>query len=291
MNHSVKETQRLRLVCLCSLLCIFTGCQTKMTARQAQRDLKQLVDTATPVFEHDHIALLHCGNFADHAKIQQCITQTQRAVDIWFSSKPRDYTTRLLIFSPDEPLGKQLAKEMGSSSHVAGNTEARTHTILISGYPSQEDFWATLRHELTHDAMLRHFDTVEQLPPFWLTEGMATVFEVPAYADGKPAINPKRLDRFKIICNNQKLNVLPLITRESNTRSSSNDYAQAWGLTYFLMRQHSADMRRYLAMYQQRTFENTQHQSQFDDCFVQQQSHAQLMSQLSRWCSLQMTPR
>lgn len=265
-----------------------TGCQTKMAGREAQRHLKTLVDTAIPIFEHDHVVLLHCGNFADHEKIKKSITQTQRAVDIWFSGKPRDYTTRLLIFSPDEPLGNRLAKEMGSSSHVAGNTEARTHTILISGYPSQEDFWTTLRHELTHDAMLRHFETVEQLPPFWLTEGMASVFEVPAYADGKPAINPKRLTRLKNFYQSGKLSITPLLTRPSNERSGSDAYAQAWGMTYYLLRQHTAQMRHYLHCYQTQSHQETaDHQSAFNQSFLHDQSYNDLMQNFKRWIELQ----
>jgi hypothetical protein len=266
---------------------LLSGCQTKMAARQAQRDLKTLVETSELIFEHDHVALLHCGNFADHEQIKTCITQTKRAVDIWFGDKPKDYTSRLLIFSPDEPLGKRLASEMQSTTHVAGNTEARTHTILISGYPSQKSFWTTLRHELTHDAMLRHYDSPELLPPFWITEGMATVFEVPAFADGKPAINPNRLDRLKSIAAQNKLDIMPLISRPSDTRSGIRDYAQAWGLTFFLMRQNSAGMRHYLAQYQLNATSTPDHQSIFAKCFINDQSMDKLSEQIIRWCEIQ----
>ena len=192
MNQRVAEIQSLKSVfALFCLILLLTGCQTKMAARQAQRDLKTLVDTSKPIFEHDHVALLYCGNLADHQKIKDCITQTQRAVDMWFGDTPRQYISRLLIFSPDEPLGKRLVREMHSATHVAGNTEARTHTILVSGYPSQDSFWTTLRHELTHDAMLRHYDSPDLLPPFWITEGLATSFETDrphaAFGPDRPA--------------------------------------------------------------------------------------------------------
>lgn len=262
-----------------------------MQARQAQKNLKQLVDTATPIFEHDHIALLHCGNNADTEKIKSIITQTQRAVDIWFGDQPRDYTSRLLIFSPDEPLGKQLLREMRSSSLVAGNTEARTHTLLITGHPSQKQFWTTLRHELVHDAMLRHFDSVEQLPPFWITEGFATVFEVPAFADGKPAINLQRLERLKAICKVGTLDFAALLSMASNERESSDTYAKAWGLTFFLLRQHSSQMRQYLQTYQQKVMHSLQdHMDTFNATFTHDQSQTQLADHISRWVLLQTMP-
>jgi hypothetical protein len=259
-----------------------------MQARQAQRELKTLVDTSEPIFEQDHIALLHCANGADHEKIREAITQTQRAVDIWFDDTPRDYTTRLLIFSPDEPLGQQLIREMRSSTSVAGNTEARTHTILLTGYPSQDYFWITLRHELTHDAMLRHFDSIEQLPPFWLTEGMATVFEVPAYADGKPGINPLRLKRLKKLVELGSLEMEPLITRSADERSDSNAYATAWGLTFLLLRQNTVGMRHYLLDYQSNSHNTAQaHQQAFEAYFVTDSQENHLPNQLSRWALLQ----
>ena len=287
MNQRVAEIQSLKSVfALFCLILLLTGCQTKMAARQAQRDLKTLVDTSKPIFEHDHVALLYCGNLADHQKIKDCITQTQRAVDMWFGDTPRQYISRLLIFSPDEPLGKRLVREMHSATHVAGNTEARTHTILVSGYPSQDSFWTTLRHELTHDAMLRHYDSPDLLPPFWITEGMATVFEVPAFADGKPDINPSRLTRLKKICDEDKIDIIPLINRPSNTRSNANDYAQAWGLTFFLMRQNSAGMRHYLASSQTQSTDQSEHDKLFDSSFVSDSSRADLLKQLKRWCEL-----
>lgn len=270
------------------LVMCLAGCQTKMQVRQAQRELKLLTETATPIFEHNQIALLYCANGADHDKIRQAITQTRRDVDMWFADVPRHYTSRLLIFTPDEPLGLQLLREMQTSKRVAGNTEARTHTILITGYPSEDDFWITLRHELTHDAMLRHFDSVEQLPPFWLTEGMATVFEVPAYADGKPAVNAQRLKRLKMICQSGQLELEPLLTRASNERSSSTDYAQAWGLTYYLLRQHSQAMRVYLATYQHRTHITiNEHRNTFDACFSEEKGDNVLSEHLTRWAQLQ----
>ncbi len=291
MNQRVTETPRIKSVfVLFCLMLLLTGCQTKMAARQAQHDLKTLAETSEPIFEHDHVALLHCGNLADHQKIKDAITQTQRAVDMWFGDTPRQYTSRLLIFSPDEPLGKRLVNEMRSTSHVAGNTEARTHTILISGYPSQDSFWTTLRHELTHDAMLRHYDNPDLLPPFWITEGMAAVFEVPAFADGKPDINPGRLTRLKKICDENKFDFDPLITRRSNTRSSADDYAQAWGLTFFLMRQNSAGMRHYLASSQTQSADQSEHDKLFNSSFARESSRENLFKQLKRWCELQNMP-
>ena len=109
-----------------------------MPVHQAQEELKTLVDTTTPIFEHDQVALLHCSNGADLNKIKQTITQTQRAVDMWFANAPRksrprspqsppNGISRLLIFTPDEPLGTQLIKEMRATHAVAGSTEAKTH--------------------------------------------------------------------------------------------------------------------------------------------------------------------
>ena len=270
-----------------------------MPVYQAQRELKNLVDTTAPIFEHNHIALLYCSNGADFNKIKQAITQTQRAVDMWFTNARRNPRlrsphfspngiSRLLIFTPDEPLGKQLIKEMRSTNAVAGSTEAKTRTIIIAGYPSQDDFWTTLRHELTHDAMLGHYGTAESLPPFWITEGLATAFEVPAYADGKPTINSDRLNRLKSICQQGKLDLLPLITQIAHQRATSAQYAQAWGLTFYLLCQDSTAMRRYLADYQQQIQQTpTSHQSVFEKHFLNNESLSDLTDKLQRWVTLQ----
>jgi len=95
--------------------------------------------------------------------------------------------------------------------------------------------------------MLGHYDTAEHLPPFWITEGLATAFEVPAYADGKPTINTDRLKRLKSICQQGNLNLLPLITQMADQRATSVQYAQAWGLAFYLLCQDSTAIRRYLA--------------------------------------------
>lgn len=267
-------------------LLLLAGCQSDISVYQAQRDLKSLIQTSTPIFNHNNVALLHCSNGADQQKIREAINQTKQAVDPWFDDQAQSYTSRLLIFTPDEPLGKQLIKEMRSGNGIAGSTEARTHTILVAGYPANKDFWITLRHELVHDAMLRHYQSVDQLPPFWFTEGLATVFEVPTNADGKPSINQSRLHRLKSQYQHGPLNVMPLITRIADERSSSKDYAIAWGLTYYLLQEQPVALQQYLTDYQQQPHSTSMaHQAAFEKYFAQSKSIGILLDKLKFWAT------
>ena len=273
---------------LIGFVLLLSGCQSDLTVYQAQRDLKSLIQTSTPVFNHHDVALLHCSNGADQQKIKDAIHQTQQAVNQWFDGQAQTYTSRLLIFTPDEPLGKQLVKEMRSGNGVAGSTEARTHTILVAGYPASKDFWLTLRHELVHDAMLRHYQSVEQLPPFWLTEGLATVFEVPANDDAKPTINADRLRRLKSLNQHGPLNIQPLLTRIADERSGSHDYALAWGLSFYLMQKYPNAMKQYLAEYRHlKHHTSIDHQIILERCFKQIQLTDNLQNTLKQWIELQ----
>ena len=105
---------------------------------------------------------------------------------------------------------------------------------------------ATVVHEATHQIAFNsglHVRLADN--PLWLTEGMAMYFETPDLQSrsgwtSMGSINPPRLKRFRAnLARRPSGNIATLIQSDeqfTNAETMADAYAEAWALTYFLIR-------------------------------------------------------
>jgi len=115
---------------------------------------------------------------------------------------------------------------------------------------------ATIVHEATHQiAHNRGLNRRYSDCPMWVSEGIALYFETPDLGSrrgwrgiGDP--NLPRLERFREYSARRPTNSLETLisddTRLKSTKTAQNAYAEAWALTYFLLKQHPDEYVEYL---------------------------------------------
>ena len=135
-----------------------------------------------------------------------------------------------------------------------GNTMAQINRIL--SHPDAAPTVATIVHEATHQIAFncglhqRYSDC-----PKWFSEGIATFFETPDLSSSRGwrsigQINQLRLRHFRDFARHRPANSLATLLetddRFHDTATSTDAYAEAWALTYFLIQQRPKEYVRYL---------------------------------------------
>ncbi|MCH8830796.1 MAG: DUF1570 domain-containing protein [Planctomycetes bacterium] len=117
---------------------------------------------------------------------------------------------------------------------------------------------ATIVHEATHQiAFNTGMHTRYADNPLWLAEGMAMYFETPDVKNPKGwrtvgRVNPFRIRDFRdYVSKRRKADALRTLIssdkRLTDAATSTDAYAEAWALTFFLIKTRRNDYRRYLA--------------------------------------------
>ncbi len=124
--------------------------------------------------------------------------------------------------------------------------------------PEAEPLVATIVHEATHQMSFNcGLQTRFGDNPVWLSEGLAEYFETPDLANGRGwagigQVNPSRWERFQ--ANEAAGRLLPferIVGSDDAFRqpdTAVDAYAQAWALTYYLMKWRPKDYAAYLKM-------------------------------------------
>jgi hypothetical protein len=133
-------------------------------------------------------------------------------------------------------------------------TAAQINRILSQ--PEAERMVATIVHEATHQIAFNcGLHTRYSDCPLWFSEGIALYFETPDLASSKGwstigAVNRPRLARFhEYLPERPPDSLVTLIrddTRLRDTKRGPDAYAEAWALTYFLLKQHPKQYVAYL---------------------------------------------
>jgi len=140
----------------------------------------------------------------------------------------------------------------GPNSRPAGSVDGVRRKVRASPFNV-----ATVVHEATHQiAFNSGLHTRYADNPLWLTEGLAMYFETPDLRNpkgwrtvGKP--NPFRLRRFRAFAAGRRKpgSLQSLITdkeRFTNAKTGADAYAEAWALTYFLIKTRRKQYETYL---------------------------------------------
>lgn len=127
-----------------------------------------------------------------------------------------------------------------------GGTSAQINRILAQ--PEAERTVATIVHEATHQIAYNcGLHTRFSDCPLWFSEGIALYFETPDLSSAKGwstigAVNPPRLTRFQEYAGKRPADSLVSLVRDGarfrDTSQGLDAYAEAWALTYFLLKQH-----------------------------------------------------
>jgi hypothetical protein len=139
-----------------------------------------------------------------------------------------------------------------------GRTAAQINQVLAQ--PDAARTVATIIHEATHQIAFNcGLHTRLSDCPVWFSEGIAEYFETPNVQSGKgwkgigkDAINTARLEQLEKYLPARPANSLETLLRDDarflDPKQSLNAYAEAWALTYFLIRQHPKQYVAYLAV-------------------------------------------
>ena len=135
-------------------------------------------------------------------------------------------------------------------------TSAQINRILAQ--PGAGRAVATIVHEATHQIAFNcGLHTRYSDCPLWFSEGIAVNFETPDLGDSRgwrsvEKINPVRLKHFRSYLRRRPGDSLAtLVSSDQRFRDrtrSLDAYAEAWALTYFLMRAHSEQYVAYLKL-------------------------------------------
>jgi len=125
----------------------------------------------------------------------------------------------------------------------------------------------TVVHEAVHQVGFNTGMHPRYVPnPVWLYEGLALLHEVPDFRHRTgwslgPRINPPRLDRLRQLLNrpHQDSPIKRMLQDDDMFRRSEtalDNYALAWGLTYYLVRRRPSEFAAYLKTLQNKTVES-----------------------------------
>jgi hypothetical protein len=133
------------------------------------------------------------------------------------------------------------------------NTAARINVILSQ--PGAERTVATIVHEATHQVAFNSGLQVRYADiPFWVSEGIAIYFETPDLSSSKGwrkigGVNRVNLVNFRKLAKNRESGLETLLSGDQRFRDpakAADAYAEAWALTYFLLRTRGEDYVKYL---------------------------------------------
>ena len=135
-----------------------------------------------------------------------------------------------------------------------GNTTAQINRILAQ--PGALRTVSTIIHEATHQIAFNcGLHTRLSDCPRWFSEGIAMYFEMPDLGSSKGwqaigNVNQPRLQQFYKYLNTRPADSLETLIRDdrrfTDPKQALNAYAEAWALSYFLLKQHPKEYIAYL---------------------------------------------
>ncbi|TVQ00091.1 MAG: DUF1570 domain-containing protein [Planctomycetaceae bacterium] len=164
----------------------------------------------------------------------------------WPLEKPR-FPLVALVFADRASFDEYARTELGNHSDtVIGYYNLETNRMITFYVPDPERNVATLVHEATHQlAYNTGLQTRFADNPMWVSEGLAVFFESPHFANpagwqGAGRVNRVNLERFRDYQQRRPGNSLAMLlcddARFRDPTTAGDAYAEAWALTYFLIR-------------------------------------------------------
>ena len=161
-------------------------------------------------------------------------------------SEPR-FPLVALVFADRQSFDNYATAELGDAGgSVIGYYNLETNRMTTFNVPNAERNVATIIHEATHQlAYNTGLQTRFADNPMWLSEGLAVFFESPNFANpsgwkGVGRVNTVNLARFrKFQQSRPQDSLITLLSDDSrfrNEATATDAYAEAWAMTFFLIR-------------------------------------------------------
>ncbi len=154
-----------------------------------------------------------------------------------------------------------LTGSQGAGRGARGGSAAQINALLARPEASRQV--ATIVHEATHQIAFNcGLHTRFSDCPRWFSEGVAVYFETPDLTSargwrGIGAVNPDRLAQFYEYQRRRPANSLETLLRDDqrffDPSLGANAYAEAWSLTYFLLRRYPDKYLDYLRLLSAKT--------------------------------------
>ena len=185
------------------------------------------LETSLPILgESEHFSIRALPPGVDAARILSEIETTMTAVANWLG--PLEKSNRIHLFA-------NLPQATGEEKN-SGHFFPKENILTLTGDPKDERFWDILRHEAAH-AALRQCGI--NSPPFWLDEGIATLFEAGTDLE-KIQNNPRRRPLALYLLNRRGGLHLSSILTQSQPRSKNGvAYTKAWSVLLVLYLHHT----------------------------------------------------
>jgi hypothetical protein len=152
-----------------------------------------------------------------------------------------------LVFADRKSFDNYATAELGDAGGaVIGYYNLETNRMTTFNVPNAERNIATIIHEATHQlAYNTGLQTRFADNPMWLSEGLAVFFESPNFDNpsgwkGVGRVNTVNLARFRSYLRTRPQDsLITLLSDDSrfrNEATATDAYAEAWAMTYFLIR-------------------------------------------------------
>lgn len=210
------------------------GCRLSLLQTQDEATRLKAFCQGSPQYTSNHVALYRYPPDYHVERILDEADRTVTAIYQWLGIDESPSRVRVLIFSPDEPEGQYWLKRKRHRHNSAGSMFPGENILLVVGDPKNPRFWTVLRHEFAHYALHNMLELNTPIP-FWLNEGIASLFETGLDPKGRPLPNRERLQLLQYLSKTRpSLYLKPLIKTFHLGITNGAAYARAWGIVAFL---------------------------------------------------------
>ncbi len=210
------------------LLFLTSGC-TLPIFPDKDRDLQPYLEEG-PLVANNCFSINRLPAGIDGQQLLDQVTMIWKALHLWLAVPFPDAPVQILVFSPDEPAGKQFFFRRSSRHQAAGYYSHDSRVMVVTGAADDPGLFTVLRHEAAH-AVLHYAFPQEVDIPFWVNEGVASLFEQGVRGDLIPAANSERLAYIRYMLeNNEKLDFASLLASPQKKIRSAEAYARCWGM-------------------------------------------------------------
>jgi hypothetical protein len=211
---------------------LLVGCRT---APPMQTDWSSAGQDASPLLSSERIELCRAPDGYPQQKIIQEADSILQAVGAWLGEEKPCPAVKLLVYSPDEPMGREILR-LEKNRQAAGLFRPDLNSIVLAGDPQDPRFWTVLRHEAAHYSLQR---CLRETPPFWMDEGVSCLFESGTDENLQPEKSSKRE---ALACHlAKKRGGFNLKNTLSSSRPAYQDgraYAEAWTVVSYRYQNH-----------------------------------------------------
>jgi hypothetical protein len=144
------------------------------------------------------------------------------------------WSIKVTYLRPSDSRAQALLRQLGREKQgVVGRCSPDGRSLLVIADATTPAGAAILRHETAHAVLAQAWFPAAGAVPFWLGEGLSTLFEMGVDAVGDPLANREREEVLRyLLQTRRRLPLQAIFSSALMQRASGNSYAIAWGLLW-----------------------------------------------------------